>query len=132
MSLGTIQQQPETTGKKEYAPINGVYPAKVLEVNFDKKAKSSDSVYNEVTFVITEGDFKGRRIWERFIHTGASSKAIDVGRERLKKLVAATLGKSHVNSIMEGEESLEALIDRPVTLEVETKGKFTNAKKFMS
>lgn len=132
MSLGGISQTATEGAKKGYAPMNGVFPAKVMEVAFDKAAKNGNSVYNEVTFVITDGEFKGRRIWERFIHTGASTKAIEVGRERLKRLVGATLGQNAINSVLEGEKSLDELVDRPVTLEVETKGAFTNAKKFMT
>lgn len=119
--------------KKEFAPfIDGIYAAKVLRVTPGKQSKSSDMIYTEVEFVITEGDFSKRRVWERLAESNASSKALEVGRSRLQKLLQATVGSEAASQIFEGQKELGAIVERPVSLELATKGKFTNIKKFMA
>jgi hypothetical protein len=134
MNLGGISKENGLGGdKKEFKPIpNGLYEARVLEINLSKKAKTSDMVYTEVVFELTGDDFHKRRIWERFPESNTSDKALEVGRERMKKLLAAACGPDTVNEVLEGQKDLSVLNGRPVTLDLVTKGKFTNAKKFQT
>lgn len=134
MNLGGIST--ETSSQKpegEFKPIpNGLYEAKVLEVNLSKKAKSSYMVYTEVVFELVGDEFKNRRIWERFPESNTSDKAIYVGRERMKKLLKAACGPSSVDEVLEGQSELSILIGKTVTLDLVTKGSFTNAKGFQT
>lgn len=120
-------------GTEGYKPIpEAIYEATILGVKPGKKAKSSDMVYTEVEFEISNGEFEKRRVWERFAESNASTRAMQVGRSRQQKLLEAVLGNpSAVEAVLSGEKELNVITGKPVKLDLKTNGQFTNVKRFL-
>lgn len=132
MNLGDVQAQ-QSEEQNSYAPIpDGIYPVKVMEVTPGKKSKSSDMVYTEVTLVIDDGEFGGRRIWERFPEKNTSTKALSVGRQRLEKFLKASMGEEKASAVLNGEQELAIAKNAALSVKLKTSGKFTNVKAFMA
>lgn len=129
--LGGIQQQTPTKKTGEYAKMDGIVPAKIREVNLGVKAKTSPSIYNEIVFEVTNGEFKGRRIWEKFYIENKNSKAVEISQKKLVHLLTAAVGKGQVGSFLEGEKELETLINTEMVLNVATNDRgFASVKRF--
>lgn len=130
MNLGEVQANSGT--KQEYAPLpDGEYPVTILEVNENKKSKNGSSVYDEITFKIEGGEFKDRRIWDRFFSSGVSGRGLQVSRDRQMKLLKAVLGND-AEKVVNGEKGLDAIVGRPLSVKIATKGKYTNVQSYIA
>lgn len=130
MNLGNTQNN---NAEKYPAIPDGNYPVQVFEITEGKPSKNGNSVYTEFTLKIADGEFKDRRVWERSFESGVSSKAIDVSRQRLEKLVTAAAGKDTYEKIMNGQMTLEeGLKGKSLAVELATKNGYTNVKSFLA
>lgn len=129
MSLGNV-----SSGSKEktYEPIeNGTYPVTILNVAMNKQA-TSGAIYNEVEFEITEGNYQKRRVWDRFMTSNTSPKAIEVGRSRAEKLLKTVVGQEAASAVFNGEKEFDVIKGKQLLIDVATNGKYTNVKKYQS
>ena len=56
----------------------------------EKVAKSGDGMYYELEFEIVDGQYKGRRVWDRINHKHKNRTAENLGRSKLSQLCVAT------------------------------------------
>lgn len=80
----------DTTTAPEVADYSvipvGYYPVTIMEVCL-KKTKANNGHYLEVVFQILDGEFKGRKLWDRFnVQHDTSPKAVEIGRQQLANL----------------------------------------------
>ena len=103
-----------TPQQRDYGVIApGKYPA-VINATDIKATKSGTGQYLEIEFQIIDGDYAGRRIWERLNINNENKKAEDIARERLAALCQAldiaTLTDS--DQLIDGQVVLGLEIDR--------------------
>jgi hypothetical protein len=88
----------EVQGEDSYAPIPaGEFCAAVVESD-QRQTKSGDGMYLRLTFEITEGQYKGRRLWENYNLWNKSDVAVKIAKESLAKLIRACGKKSVVET----------------------------------
>lgn len=91
----------------------GKYPA-VINATDIKATKSGTGQYLEIEFQIIDGEYAGRRVWERLNINNENKKAEDIARERLaalcQALEIATLTDS--DQLQDGQVLLGLEIDR--------------------
>ena len=75
--------------KPTFMPLPaGSYVARVDEIE-EKSTKSGDGQYLQITWEILDGEFAGRKIWDRLNVVNPNETAQRIGRERLIQLAAA-------------------------------------------
>ncbi len=66
----------------------GTFTALVSEANM-KTTKAGTGTYIEAVFQVIEGEYKGRKVWDRLTFTNPSAKATEIGRAQLSALCRA-------------------------------------------
>ena len=116
-------------GNDDFEPITpGDYVALIV-ASEKKETKAKTGYYLEFTFQIVEGEFKGRRIWDRLNLWNANGTAVNIAKQRLAQILKAT-------GILNPSSS-EELHDKPLLLKVVTRtrsdtGELTNEIKKVS
>lgn len=108
----------DATGYTPQERSYGVIPpgkyAAVINNTDIKATKAGDGQYLEIEFQIIDGDYAGRRVWERLNINNPNKKAEDIARERLaglcQALGIATLTDS--DQLIDGQVVMGLEIDR--------------------
>ena len=88
----------EVEGDDSYALIPaGEFRAAVVDSD-QRQTKSGDGMYLRLTFEITDGQYKGRRLWENYNLWNKSDVAVKIAKESLAKLIRACGKKSVVET----------------------------------
>lgn len=66
----------------------GTFTALIGEATM-KPTKSGTGSYIECVFQVVEGEYKGRKVWERITFTNPSAKSTEIGRAQLSALCRA-------------------------------------------
>ena len=98
----------ETKGVLVAIPA-GAYECMVQGVEM-KQTKDETGSYLKVTLVVTEGDYKGRLLFDNLNVRNKSEQAQKIGREALNGLLAA--------AEIPGERDMSVLVQRTVTAKV--------------
>ena len=118
-------QQP-TSEKKKYPILPAGQYTFSLEKVEEKQTKAGNGSYLDVTFKIVEGVNAGRLIFEKFHIDNPSAKCVEIGTQRLDKLLsAAGLGdKAYSSNFDTGivSEALNKLVVGNVKIEEGTNG----------
>jgi len=98
----------ETKGAFAAIPA-GAYECMVQSVEM-KQTKDKTGSYLKVTLVVTDGDYKGRLLFDNLNVRNKSEQAQKIGREALNGLLAA--------AEIPGERDMSVLVQRTVTAKV--------------
>lgn len=103
----------------------GLYLAVITESEM-KPTKSGNGAYLQLTFEVTEGDCKGRKVWARLNLENVSQKAVEIARSELSAIC-------HAVGVLKPNDS-EDLHDIPLIIKVAQRkrpdtGEFTNEIK---
>jgi len=98
-------------GTQDFVPMpTGWYPAHVVEIEVRDAANGNGS-YVLAVFEITEGEHKGRKIFQNITLTNASQQAVEIGRRLLADLYRAC-------GILEATTRIDVLLYKPVKIRV--------------
>lgn len=89
----------------EQEPVSfGVLPAGDYTIAADesevREARSGEGHYLSVRFSVVDGEFQGRKLWDRFTLSHSNEKAVQVGRGKLSGLCRAA-GKLEIGDSAE-------------------------------
>lgn len=105
--FGFDTSEVDVNAQGSFDPIPaGNYVLKATEAE-DKQTKAGTGSYLAVTFVVVEGEFKGRKVWMNFNTHNPSEKAQNIGRQQLVSWATAA-GKANASDS-------DHLIDRKFT-----------------
>ena len=90
--MARMKKKFKTKGKKrmgsfEAIPLN-IYPA-IIKQSDIKTTKAKDGEYIRLTFTITKGDFKGRKIWNNYNINNPTIEAVEIAYKELASLCDA-------------------------------------------
>lgn len=86
--------------REDFSPIpTGDYTAQIIDSDL-KPTKANTGHYLELTFEVTEGEFKGRRVWARLNLDNPNPKAVEIAQRDLSAICHA-IGKLQVNDSQE-------------------------------
>lgn len=81
---------PNAEASQDFAPIpSGEYLAQIVESDM-MPTKNNDGEYLELTYAITDGDYKGRKVWARLNLRNKNETAQRIGNEEFAAVRAAT------------------------------------------
>ena len=86
----------------------GEYVAQVVEASI-QQPNSGDGYHLALTWKIIEGDYEGRKVWQRITYLHSSEQAQTIGRKTLKDLCVAT-------SVAEQVDDAEVFLFKPVRI----------------
>ncbi len=78
-----------------------------------KRTKKGDGEYLEITYVITEGEYAGRKLWARLNLSNPNAQAVEIAEGQL----AAICNAVGIELLTDTDD----LIDRPILLRVSNK-----------
>lgn len=108
--MSTLSFTVDQNQKSDFDPIpKGTYKVYGIESGL-KSTVAGDGEYVAVTFEISEGQHKGRRIWCRFNIKNKNPIAVEIGTKQLNSLCLA-LGIDHL-------QDTDQLIHKPVMAKV--------------
>lgn len=86
--------------REDFSPIpTGDYTAQIIDSDL-KPTRANTGHYLELTFEVTEGEFKGRRVWARLNLDNPNPKAVEIAQRDLSAICHA-IGKLQVNDSQE-------------------------------
>ena len=86
MAIQGIQTQ-ETGEKKVYAPLpDDSYTVSLNRIS-EKSTKAGNGTMVNVSFQVSDGEFKNRLIWDSFLISHPNSKAAGIGLQRLDSML---------------------------------------------
>lgn len=75
--------------REDFSPIpTGEYVAQIIDSDV-KPTKANTGHYAELTFEVTTGDYKGRRVWARLNLDNPSAKAVEIAQRELSAICHA-------------------------------------------
>jgi hypothetical protein len=90
----------------------GKYIAVIIDSEL-KPTKSGNGSYLELTFEITEGEYKGRKVWERLNIDNPNQKTVEIARGNLSAICRAV-------NVMQPQDSVD-LQNLPLEINVKCK-----------
>ena len=86
--------------REDFSPIpTGDYTAQIIDSDL-KPTRANTGHYLELTFEVTDGEFKGRRVWARLNLDNPNPKAVEIAQRDLSAICHA-IGKLQVNDSQE-------------------------------
>ena len=79
--------QTQSTEKKSYEPLNDDNYTVSLNRVGEKSTKAGNGTLIDVSFQVTDGEFKNRLIWDSFLISHPNPKAAGIGLQRLDKML---------------------------------------------
>lgn len=90
MAIITGMYNPEAEASQDFSPIpTGEYQALIVESDM-KPTKKNDGQFLELVHEITEGDFKGRKVWANLNLDNPSAKAVEIANRQMASIREAT------------------------------------------
>lgn len=115
--------QYEIAPRSSYDPLPpGDYPAIVSSTEM-KDTKAGNGQYIELTIQVIDGEFSGRRIWERLNVINPSEKTVEIARSQLRQLSEAC----GITALKDTDQ----LCDIPFTLTLDIDRKDTTRNRVM-
>ena len=112
--MANIELDIDNTESTEFELIpNGEYKAIMIESSV-QQTKAGTGTYLKATWLIVDGEYEGRKIWEMYTLTNPNAKATQIGRGQLKSIAMAQ-GKT--SGIVNDSEDMH---DKPVIIKVKT------------
>lgn len=99
----------------EFEPVPAGRYVVVITASQDKPTRNQDGEYLELTMEIVEGEYKGRRIWDRIMLQHSNPMTVKIARARLSSLCRAC-------GLMRPGDS-EALHNLPIVARVRLKAR---------
>lgn len=85
---------------EDFSPIPvGDYPAMIVDSDV-KPTKSGNGHYAELVFEVTEGQYKGRKVWARLNLDNPNAKAVEIAQRELSAICHA-VGKMQISDTQE-------------------------------
>lgn len=86
--------------REDFSPIpTAEYPAQIIDSDL-KPTKANTGHYLELTFEVTDGEYKGRRVWSRLNLDNPNPKAVEIAQRDLSAICHA-VGKLQVSDSQE-------------------------------
>ena len=79
--------QTQSTEKKSYEPLNDDNYTVSLNRVGEKSTKAGNGTLIDVSFQVTDGEFKNRLIWDSFLISHPNAKAAGIGLQRLDSML---------------------------------------------
>ena len=79
--------QTQANEKKSYAPLDDDNYTVSLNRVGEKSTKAGNGTLIDVSFQVTDGEFKNRLIWDSFLISHPNPKAAGIGLQRLDKML---------------------------------------------
>lgn len=79
--------QTQSTEKKSYEPLSDDNYTVSLNRVGEKSTKAGNGTLIDVSFQVTDGEFKNRLIWDSFLISHPNPKAAGIGLQRLDKML---------------------------------------------
>lgn len=115
--------QYEAPARSSFDPLPpGDYPAIVSQTDM-KDTKAGTGQYIELTIQVIDGEFSGRRIWERLNVINPSEQTVQIARAQLNQLAQAC----GVNALKDTDQLLD--IPFTLTLDIDRKDNTRNRVK---
>lgn len=114
--------QIEPNGRPDALPA-GKYKCVAIESDF-KETKDGNGKYLQFVFEVVEGQYKGRRIWDRLNLVNSNTQAVEIARRTLSSIC-------HAVGVLQPKDSMQ-LHNIPLTVKVacrEYNGNVTNEVK---
>tara|TARA_Y100000816_G_scaffold182776_1_gene132346 strand:+ start:2052 stop:2468 length:417 start_codon:yes stop_codon:yes gene_type:complete len=87
MAIQGIQTQNQSGEKKSYEPIpDDSYTVSLNRIR-EKSTKAGNGTLIDVSFQVTDGDFKNRLVWDSFLISHPNAKAAGIGLQRLDSML---------------------------------------------
>jgi hypothetical protein len=90
----------------------GDYPV-LIEASEWKETKKRDGAYLELTLQVTDGEYKGRKLWDRLNLSNPNTAAVDIAQQTLSAIC-------HAVGVLKVSDSAQ-LHDKPMVAKVKVK-----------
>jgi hypothetical protein len=98
--------------REDFSPIpSGEYQAQIVESDV-KPTKRNDGHYAELTFELTAGEHKGRRVWARLNLDNPNPKAVEIAQRELSAIC-------HAIDWLKPVQDTQVLHYKPMTIRVD-------------
>lgn len=112
--MANIELDIDNTESTEFELIpNGEYRAIMIE-SAVQQTRAGNGTYLKATWLILDGEYEGRKIWEMYTLTNLNAKATQIGRSQLKSIAMA---QGKMSGMVNDSEDMH---DKPVMIRVKT------------
>lgn len=113
--MGNLDLELESVEANEFELLpNGEYKSMPIETSL-QTTKAGTGTYVKATWLILDGEYEGRKIWETYNITNPNPKAANIGKAQLKSIAIAQ--GMPANGTVKNHEDLQ---DKPVMIRVKT------------
>ena len=104
--------QTQSAEKKSYEPLDDDNYTVSLNRVGEKSTKAGNGTLIDVSFQVTDGEFKNRLIWDSFLISHPNPKAAGIGLQRLDKMLKSIGVHGGFEALGNDSSQLEQLIGK--------------------